>query len=84
MGFRTIRDLIQHLPKQLAHGPSFQAITRNEMIKNKGLEDLFSKPYWVNEYKDIRLTPETYRLCYEIGSTGTGIYTSFDTGERNE
>jgi hypothetical protein len=69
MGFRTIRDLIQHLPKQLAHGPSFQAITRDEVTENRGLEDLFPEPYWVDEYEDIRLAPETYRLCYEIGST---------------
>ena len=67
---RTIEDIIQYLPK-LASGPSFQRVTPNEVTENKGPEELFPEPQWVDELwdEDIRMAPETYRLYQEIGRT---------------
>lgn len=65
---RSIEDLIQHLPK-LVSGPSFQRVVPNEVTENKGPEELFSEPYWVDElwHEEVRVAPETYRLYLEIG-----------------
>jgi hypothetical protein len=64
---RSMEDLIQHLPK-LASGPSFHRVVPNEVTENKGPEELFPEPYWVDElwHEEVRVAPETYRLYLEI------------------
>ena len=43
-----MEDVIQHLPT-LPSGPSFQRIIPNEVTENKGPQELFPEPQWVDE-----------------------------------
>jgi hypothetical protein len=68
--YRTVKDLIQHLPK-LTTGSSFQRVIQSDkQTENKGYNGVDPNPEWiewVDDLSQVRLAPEIYPIIEQIG-----------------